>query len=256
MGYTGFQNIAGATGPTYAPGEGDVGRWLRVKATYTDGQRSTRTAWGQTRGPVQEAPPPRDPAEPTPTPVRGEPVEPSLVPPGLEPGDSFRLLFVTSATMTAESSDIADYNAFVQNAASANDSLADFSDRFTALVSTGSVNIKDNSATTGTGVPIHWLDGDRVADDYADLYDLHWDSVSGRTESGDDYTGLVWTGGNGRGETSLRSYAGASQVCMGDLSDDTRALSSPTTKPATEPIRSTPSHRSSPWLPRRSSPEA
>ena len=49
----------------------------------------------------------------------------------------------------AESADIADYNAFAQARAAANANLADFSGRFTALISTASVNIKDNTATTG-----------------------------------------------------------------------------------------------------------
>ena len=156
-----------------------------------------------------------------------------LIPSGIEPGDSFRLLFVTSATRDAASSDIADYNAHVQGAAGGNASLKPLKSGFTALISTASVNIKDNSATTGTGVPVHWLRGDKVADDYADLYDLSWDSVSGKTETGGSYTGLVWTGGNGRGETSLRSYAGAAQVRMADLGE-AKPLSSPTTKASGE----------------------
>ena len=155
-----------------------------------------------------------------------------LIPEGIGPGDSFRLLFVTSSTTTATSTDIADYNAFAQ-AAVTNTDLASFSDQFRALISTASVNIRDNSETTGTGVPVHWLGGDKVADDYADLYDLSWDSVSGMTETDSSYTGLVWTGSNGRGETSLRSHAGAAQVRMGDLGED-RPLSSPTTRAATE----------------------
>ncbi len=156
-----------------------------------------------------------------------------LIPRGIEPGDSFRLLFVTSATRDASSADIADYNAHVQGAANGNASLKSFKNSFTALISTASVNIKDNSATTGTGVPVHWLRGDKVADDYADFYDLSWDSVSGKTETGGSYTGLVWTGGNGRGETSLRSYAGAAQVRMADLGE-AKPLSSPTTKASGE----------------------
>ena len=160
------------------------------------------------------------------------PADWSLIPEGIGPGDSFRLLFVTSSTTTATSTDIADYNAFV-HAAVTNTDLASFSDKFRALISTASVNIRDNSKTTGTGVPVHWLGGDKVADDYADLYDLSWDSVSGMTETGSSYTGLVWTGSNGRGETSLRSHAGAAEVRMGNLGED-RPLSSPTTKPATE----------------------
>ncbi len=76
---------------------------------------------------------------------------------------------------------------------------------------------KTNTATTGTGVSIHWLGGEKVADDYADLYDKDRDSVSGQTESGGGYTGLVWTGGNKMGEKSGRRYAGADEVRLGDL---------------------------------------
>ena len=231
--YTGFNNIPGATGPSYTPGAEDAGRWLRVKATYTDGQRATRTAFGQSEGPVtgrvQEEPPPQQqPAGQT------VPADSPLVPEGIEPGDSFRLLFVTSTTTTAESADIADYNRFVQTRAAVDSNLAGFSGQFRALISTASVNVKDNSATTGTGVPVHWLGGERVADDYADLYDGDWDSVSGKTETGNSYTGLVWTGGNGRGETSGQRYAGAAEVRMGDLSDATKPLSSPAAKASSE----------------------
>ena len=236
VGYTGFQNIAGATGSTYAPGAEDAGRYLRVKATYTDGQAQRRTAWGQSEGPVtgqvQESPQPPA-ARPQPA-GQTVPADSPIIPDGMDPGDSFRLLFVTSTTTTAESADIADYNGIAQARAAANSNLADFSGQFRALISTAGVNIKDNTATTGTGVPVHWLGGEKAADDYADLYDVSWDSVSGLTETGSSYTGLVWTGGNGYGETSLRRYAGAAEVRMGDLSDDTRALSSPTHKAATE----------------------
>ena len=44
----------------------------------------------------------------------------------------------------------------------------------------------------------------------------------------------MWTGGNGYGDTSQRSYAGAAQVRMGDLGDATRPLGSPATKAASE----------------------
>ena len=157
-----------------------------------------------------------------------------LAPDGIEPGDSFRLLFVTSSTRNASSTDIADYNAHVRDAAGGNDSLKSFKGRFTALISTSSVNVKDNTGTTGAGVPVHWLGGDKVADDYADLYDGDWDSASGKTEIGGGYTGLVWTGGSRTGETSGQRYAGASEVRLGDLGDTTLALSSPNAKPATD----------------------
>ena len=155
------------------------------------------------------------------------PADWALLPNGIEPGDSFRLLFVTSATRDAASTGIADYNSHVQNAAGGNDSLKSFKDQFTALISTTSVDAKDNTGTTGSGVPIHWMGGEKVADDYADLYDGDWDSAKGRTESGGSYTGLVWTGGNKAGAKSGQRYAGADEVRLGDLSDATRPLSSP-----------------------------
>ena len=158
----------------------------------------------------------------------------ALVPDGIEPGDSFRLLFVTSTTKDAASFDIADYNSHVRSAAGGNASLADFSNQFTALISTATVDARDNTGTTGAGVPIHWLGGEKVADDYADLYDGTWDSVSGKTEGGGGYTGLVWTGGNKAGQKSGQRHAGASEVRMGDLGDEGLALSSPEAKPSSE----------------------
>ncbi|MFM7787424.1 MAG: PEP-CTERM sorting domain-containing protein, partial [Microcystis panniformis] len=40
-----------------------------------------------------------------------------VVPPGLNPGQQYRLVFVTSGTRNAESSDINDYNTFVTSEA-------------------------------------------------------------------------------------------------------------------------------------------
>ena len=92
---------------------------------------------------------------------------------------------------SAGSTDIADYNDFVQCHAEReyNDPVVrDHAQRFRALVSTASVDARDNTATTGIGVPIHWNGGNsdrpdishgeagpKVADDYADFYDGDWD---------------------------------------------------------------------------------
>ena len=109
----------------------------------------------------------------------------ALVPDGVEDGQRFRLLFVTSGSTAAFSSDIATYNTFVQNAAgSGHQAIRDFNGEFTALVSTDAVDARDNTGTTGTGVPIWWVNGDKVADDYADFYDGSWDSNAPRTQTG------------------------------------------------------------------------
>ena len=57
-----------------------------------------------------------------------------------------------------------------------------------AVASTPSVDARDNTSTTYTssnkGLEIHWLRGNRVANNYEDFYDGSWDSRSIRTESG------------------------------------------------------------------------
>ncbi len=229
--------IAGVSGETYAPSADDAGSYLRATASYADGHGPGKSAAAATASAVEAAPTPEPAPTPTPTPApepQTVPADSPLVPSIIGAGDSFRLLFVTSATMKAESSDIADYNAHAQASANGNANLKSFKDGFTALISTSSVDAKSNTGTAGTGLPIHWLGGDKVADDYADLYDGSWDSVSGVTERGSSYTGLVWTGGNKAGAKSGQRYAGASEVRLGDLSDVTLPLSSPAAKASGE----------------------
>ena len=121
----------------------------------------------------------------------GVEVSPSwrLVPPGLTAGDSFRLLFISSTTRDAADAEIATYDTHVQTAAANGGSeIQAFSAEFKALGSTSAIDARDNTATTYTssdpGVPIYWLDGDKVADDYSDFYDGDWGSNAPKTESG------------------------------------------------------------------------
>ena len=47
------------------------------------------------------------------------------------------------------------------------------------------IDARDNTSTTGTGVPIYWLKGARVANNYADFYDGSWDDEANvKNESG------------------------------------------------------------------------
>ena len=125
----------------------------------------------------------------------------ALIPEGLGVGDRFRLLFLTSTTRDARSSDIDDYNAFVQAAAAGgDDAIRDYSASFLAVASTGAVDARDNTATTGTGVAIYWFGGNKIADNNADFYDGTWDDETNATdESGSAYDDggavvFVWTG--------------------------------------------------------------
>ena len=119
----------------------------------------------------------------------------------LEAGDSFRLLFVTSDTRNAQSRNIDDYNRFVQNAAARNELFKGFSSRFRVLASTYFNNAIDNAGTTGTGVPIYWVESARVADSYTDFYDGSWASKAGTDEAGRrlGHSTDIWTGTDSNG---------------------------------------------------------
>ncbi len=147
-----------------------------------------------------------------------------LVPDGLSAGDEFRVLFLTSGGRKGDSSDIGDYNSFVQAAAAAgHEAIAEHSGGFRAVASTAAVDARDNTNTTGTGVPIYWLGGDKIADGYADFYDGTWDNENGVTdESATAYADLgtperVWTGSNDDGTVSGSNGMGTTIPMTGYL---------------------------------------
>ena len=118
------------------------------------------------------------------------PADWGLIPSGLGAGAEFRLLFISSVKRNSQSTDIADYNTFVQTAAaSGHTDIQQYSSAFRALGSTAAVDARDNTNTTYTadekGVVIHWLGGNKVADDYEDFYDETWDDeANAKDESG------------------------------------------------------------------------
>ena len=158
----------------------------------------------------------------------------SLIPRGESQGQQFRLLFVTSTTRDASSTDIGDYNTFVQNrAAAGHDDIREYQSGFRVVGSTADVNAWDNTATTGTGVRIYWLNGNKVADNYADFYDGSWDDeVAPRDESGNAHsrTGqeiFPATGSRHNGFKDTRSggtVLGADVVRVGELNNSDGAI--------------------------------
>ena len=140
----------------------------------------------------------------------------ALIPSGINVGDSFRLLFLTSTTRDATSTNIADYNSFVQARANAgHTAIRSFGGQFRALASTQADDARDNTATTGTGVPIYWLNGAKAADNYADFYDGSWDTANAaRNELGARNTATrAYTGSSAHG-TANNAYMGHS-ACVG-----------------------------------------
>ena len=143
----------------------------------------------------------------------------TLTPSGLNAGDKFRLLFVTSTKRDATSGILSNYNRFVQDwAAAGHSAIQPFKRGFRAVVSTSNVDARDNACTTGTGAPIHWLGGNKVVDGYADFYDGSWDDrTNWRDENGNALSpGKVWTGSNDNGTQHPSRRMGASMVAGSD----------------------------------------
>ena len=163
----------------------------------------------------------------------------SLAPSDLAAGDTFRLLFVSSGTRDATSTDIGDYNTFVQNTAAAGlTDIQDYSAGFRAVASTADVDASVNTNTLYTdddkGLPIYWLGGAKLADDYEDLYDGKWDEEeTGRDEAGDSVTygtydfsdNKVWTG-SGQDGTESRGSDNSSEA-LGTDTPETGLLNFP-----------------------------
>ena len=183
----------------------------------------------------------------------------SLIPTGLTAGDEFRLIFISSTKHNAVPIDIADYNAFVQGLAAAGHAdIQAYSAGFSVVGCTADTDARDNTGTTGTGVPIYWLNGDpdnaKVADDYADFYDGDWDEERqnrNRDEFGADgpstatTTNYPFTGckHNGTERFSMGdSFAlGAQNVIVGRPNDSTSTSgpigsNTPVTRPSLRPF--------------------
>jgi hypothetical protein len=93
----------------------------------------------------------------------------AVLPIGLDPGDQYRVIFVTSVAHDALSPNISDYDAFVNSAANAPGSaLASLNATWTAIGSTESVSAKQHLGTFSE--PIYRPDGVLVADGSAGLF--------------------------------------------------------------------------------------
>ncbi|ARI79405.1 PEP-CTERM sorting domain-containing protein [Microcystis sp. LEGE 00066] len=158
-----------------------------------------------------------------------------VVPPGLNPGDQYRLVFVTDATRNAQSTDINTYNTFVTNQATGgtpgidtaldtalNGAGFDLSTiTWKAIGSTSAVAARDNTGTnpSSTGVPIYLIDGNRVANNNADLWDGSLQHPINRNNLGNgNLEQYVWTGSDSAGLKELE--LGAGSVLAGFTTDD------------------------------------
>ena len=159
-----------------------------------------------------------------------------LIPDDLEVGDSFRLLYITGTAdnvlglmplTAATGTGIHDYTNLVLDPALHIVERGNFLNRWgeaflrqTALLSLPGADARLITDTTWTetdrGVPIYWLNGARVADDYADFYDGTWENEANpRDGLGNPYPldgPAPWTGTDHDG-TEL--FDGAASRAMG-----------------------------------------
>ena len=172
------------------------------------------------------------------------PADWALKPSDIDAGEQFRLMFITSTTRDATSTDITDYNTFVSTRAAAGvTAMQTYANDFTALVSTETVNARTNTLTraTDTDAPIYWVGSSgrvggssRAADDYADFYDGTWqNSRIGRNESGgiSGFFTVLWTGTNTDGTPHATKFMGSLdstirwRIQSGSITTDSTALS-------------------------------
>lgn len=116
-----------------------------------------------------------------------------ITPPGLSPGDTYQLVFVTSGTTAATSKDIADYNAFVQAAAI---TAGMGSITWRALGSSLGVEAHANALVTA---PVYNLNGELVATGFADFWDGTHAGDIDFDETNSARNTNVWTGTLGSG---------------------------------------------------------
>ena len=142
------------------------------------------------------------------------------------PVASYQYVFVTSGTYSEASSDIADYNDFVQAAADAGSLTSGLNLEWTAIVSTSGGGIANvNALVSG---PVYGLDDTKVADNYADMWDGSLDAGIQIDENGDDvggnvavYTGSLSTGVGDNAENDYRLGTTFPEVRIGRTGNTT-----------------------------------
>ncbi|TRV14927.1 MAG: PEP-CTERM sorting domain-containing protein [Microcystis wesenbergii Mw_MB_S_20031200_S109] len=142
-----------------------------------------------------------------------------VVPPGLNPGDQFRLVFVTDGIRDATSSNINDYNTFVTNQVTGSALATELTNAgfnlgtitWKAIGSTASVSAKVNTGTDGSqpDVPIYLIDGNPVANNNADLWDGSIIRPIDRTQNDtSDPFSFIWSGSSSNGEALMSNLLG------------------------------------------------
>ena len=139
-----------------------------------------------------------------------------VAPASLDPGDQFRLVFVTEFTRSATSDDLADYDAFVFFSAllAGLTTYQGTSVNWYTLGSTATVDANDR--LPDSSVPIYELDGTLVASPQSNLWTIPGLlSQIDTTEYGTTKVTQVWTGTDRTGNASPGDALGSSRPQFG-----------------------------------------
>ena len=139
------------------------------------------------------------------------------VPAGLNPGDPYRLVFVTAGTRDSTALDIATYNAFVDSEAGllSQDGNTDLT--WKAIASTPSTDARDNTGTANLSdaTPIYDLQGLLVAAGNADLWDGYINSPIKYTQNGTIIVDEILTGSFADGTGQVGNELGSGRPRYG-----------------------------------------
>lgn len=140
-----------------------------------------------------------------------------VVPAGLNAGDTYHVIFVTSTRTDATSTDISSYDTFVQNVANAADIGSSIGVDWLALGSTATVAAIDHLSPlfTDTSAPIYNQNGDLVANNFAQLWSGTLDASVGYSEAGVYISDYVWTGSTSSGTAASGATLGLANPKLG-----------------------------------------
>ena len=158
-----------------------------------------------------------------------------LKPSGLNPGDEFRLLFVTADTRDASATDIGTYDSFVQSSVrgghtgGAHQAVLSYASLFKAVGSTSTVDARthlgmDPNVSGDADVAVYWLNGSQAAASNSGFWSTSWTNsaqAGRRTAAGSAPSSAVevWTGTQVDGAKAPMHHLGSEDVISGSNSN-------------------------------------
>lgn len=163
--------------------------------------------------------------------------EPLTIPPGLQPGDAYRLVFLIKEWTEAFRSNIAFYNDFVTASANGSPALKALNTTWRVIASTCCFDYPGNHVSAFDNLggffasPLYGLDGLKVADNSDDLWDGSVDKPINTDQFGTPLNiAAVWTGTLANGLPG-HPLGGATPGPIGNLPFVTYGISSSTYPP-------------------------